>query len=79
MLRVRFKTDAEDPRPISWPIPHPYWVTGFNDTHSVIVAYADNLEQIQELWPEAEDMDPEEVEDYVFTSRFSKPDWMESA
>jgi hypothetical protein len=43
----------------------------------VVVAYADSEEQILELWPEAENLDYEECDDYTFTSIFSKPRWLE--
>jgi hypothetical protein len=75
MIRVRFKTDAEDYRPVTWPLLHPYWCTGHGDGYAIIVAYADNSEQILELWPEAFDLDVTQVEGYVFTDRFPKPDW----
>lgn len=85
MIRCRFyisdeKTDY-DPRPIIWPIKHPYWITGsteeLNTSYSIVVAYADNEEQILELWPEATKLDSTEVTDYVFTSRFPKPTWLD--
>lgn len=75
MIRARFKTSSEDYRPINWPIKHPYWCTGFNDTHQVIVAYADDEEEILRNWPEAIDIDSEECTTYTFTSRFPKPSW----
>jgi hypothetical protein len=41
----------------------------------VLVAYANSIEEIKELWPEASSIDVEEVEKVVFTDRFKKPDW----
>lgn len=78
MLRVRFYANPDDPRPLTWPIKHPYWVTGYtgNDKHSIVVAYADDLEYITLNWPEAENIDAQEVTEYVFTDRFPKPDWL---
>ena len=78
MIRARFKVPAKDPRPVSWPIPHPYWVTGqeFGTQHWWLVAYADSVEQIMQLWPDAQDIDSDEAAQYVFTSRFPRPDWM---
>jgi hypothetical protein len=80
MIRVRFFTTAEDYRPVNWPIPHPYWKTGegedsYGREASVIVAYADDADYISRNWPEATDLEVGEVDDYVFTSRFPKPDW----
>ena len=75
MIRCRFEANLDDPRPVNWPIKHPYWVTGYKDSAAIIVAYADNEEEIYKNWPEAECLDSEEVEDYIFTERFQKPDW----
>jgi len=79
MLRVRFKQPTEDYRPVKWPLKHPYWCTGSSgdpeDHYFVLVAYADSEDEILENWPEAEDLDSEEVDAYKFTSRFPKPQW----
>lgn len=75
MIRCRFKANPDDPRPIKWPVEHPYWVTGESFGCSILVAYADSEEQILENWPEAEELDSEQVEGYTFTSRFPKPNW----
>lgn len=77
MIRTRFKICEEDFRPVKWPIKHPYWVTGYGDDYTILVAYADDWMEIMENWPEAFDLDSEDVTEYVFTSRFPKPDWME--
>lgn len=77
MLRVRFFVNSKDPRPINWPIKHPYWITGTagDDSYHILVSYADDLDYIKDNWPEAKIDSAEEVDDYVFTSRFPKPDW----
>lgn len=77
MLRVRFHANPEDPRPIHWPIKHPYWVTGEagDGSYSIIVAYADNLAYIKENWPEATEIDSQQTNEYIFTDRFPKPEW----
>lgn len=79
MIRARFKANYPDYRPINWPIKHPYWCSGYDmgGSHSTIVAYADNVEEIQRNWPEAKDIDVMEdgVTEYTFTTRFPKPDW----
>ena len=79
MLRIRFHTDADDYRPLHWPIEHPYWCSGEdgNGLYSILISYADNEEYIYLNWPEATELDIEEVEEYVFTDRFPKPDWFE--
>lgn len=79
MIRARFKTHHRDPRPVNWPIKHPYWVTGTrHNGDSIIVAYADDVAEIKTNWPEAFDIDATDVDDYTFTSRFVKPDWFEA-
>lgn len=77
MIRARFRTDLGDPRPVVWPIKHPYWVTGSDDTHAIVVAYADDLDEIVRNWPDAEGIDVEERTEYTFTDRFPKPDWFQ--
>lgn len=77
MIRARFKADAEDYRPVNWPPPGPYWCTGHagDESHSIVVAYADNEDQIREFWPEASDIDAEVVTEMVFTDWFPEPKW----
>lgn len=75
MIRCRFHCNAEDPRPISWPVKHPYWVTGYGDDYATVVAYADSEEEIKKLWPDAYDLDSQESTEYSFTDRFPKPEW----
>ena len=79
MIRARFHANPDDPRPVVCPIPHPYWVTGYGDDHSIIVAYADDVAQIKQQWPDATHIDAEPAETYVFTSRFQKPTWFRDA
>jgi hypothetical protein len=71
MKRYRFKCNPSDPRPMTWPIPHPYWITGYGGgyvdddlTHATVVA-----------WPDAFDITEDEATDYLFTDRFPKPTW----
>ena len=79
MIRSRFKQPTEDPRPVNWPIKHPYWVSGEGDGYHIIVAYADDEAEILANWPEATDIDSEEATEYTFTSRFYKPRWFQEA
>lgn len=78
MIRARFHANIQDPRPIKWPIKYPYWVSGEGDGYAIVVAYADNKEQIIELWPEATNIDIEERDEITFTDRFAKPTWWDS-
>lgn len=72
---IKFKDCDYDFRPVKWPIKYPYWCTGENSDSFVIVAYADSIEQIEELWPEAYNIEANEVQEIVFTTRFQKPEW----
>jgi hypothetical protein len=78
MYRARFRA-LEDYRPVNWPIKHPYWCTGYGENYSTVVAYADDEAYILANWPEADEIElGDEVDEYVFTDRFAKPDWFES-
>lgn len=79
MIRVRFEANYDDPRPVTWPIKHPYWITGEagDGSHATVVAYADNEAQIFELWPEAKNLEIQERDNYTFTDRFPRPEWLE--
>lgn len=78
MIRARFKTNAEDYRPVLWPITHPYWCTGYTEDKAVIVAYADDEAEIKRLWPDAENIDVlnANATEYTFSTRFARPSWM---
>lgn len=77
MIRARFRVNPDDPRPVKWPIKHPYWVTGYagDMSYAVIVAYADDEKEIRRNWPDAKQIDADPATEYVFTDRFAKPDW----
>ncbi len=79
-IRARFLVkNALDPRPINWPVKHPYWVTGYsaNGRAAVIVTYADDERYILDNWPDATEIDSVMVVagKYAFSSRFPRPDW----
>lgn len=76
LIRARFRTSCEDYRPAVWPIPHPYWCTGYAaNGDPIIVAYVDSVDQLKQQWPEAYDIDDEHADAYQFTDRFPKPTW----
>jgi hypothetical protein len=75
MIRARFTVPADDPRPVAWPIKHPYWITGYTVGTAILVAYADDEAAILQNWPEAKYIVSWEVDEYAFTSRFPKPEW----
>ena len=80
LLRVRFKANAADPRPVNWPVKHPYWVTGqaADGSYAIVVAYADDEEYVLRNWPDAKGLESQEVDGYAFTDRFPKPEWFVS-
>jgi hypothetical protein len=75
MIRCRFRANPQDPRPVLFPPPHPYWVTGYGDNYAIVVAYAEDETQILKFWPEAVDLDSTQASEYIFTDRFQKPAW----
>ena len=75
MIRARFYTDMYDFRPVEWPIKYPYWRSGETYRANILIAYADSVEDIKRLWPEAYQIEWDEVDEIVFTSRFPRPDW----
>lgn len=75
MIRARFKANKDDYRPVNWPVKHPYWCSGYNDSHSIVITYAADKAEILHNWPEAKDIQVEEVDEYHFSNRFPKPDW----
>ncbi len=77
MIRVRFKANYPDYRPVRWPVKHPYWCSGHaaDESYSIVISYADDEYYILANWPEAHDLESTEVQGYEFPSRFPKPDW----
>lgn len=83
MVRARFylrkKDCGNDYRPISWPIKYPYWLSGETEDDFIIVAYAEDKDQIMKLWPEAYNFSfCDKVDKVEFSSRFTKPEWYEN-
>jgi hypothetical protein len=75
MIRARFNCNSDDPRPVTWPIRHPYWITGYGDDYAILVAYADDVDEILRNWPDAKNIESEQAASYSFSSRFPRPDW----
>ena len=79
MIRAKFPINREecgdDYRPVKWPIKYPYWCTGESAKFFELVAYADNVKQIRELWPEAHFVEYRHVNEIEFSDRFPKPEW----
>lgn len=79
MLRVRFHIQDSDYRPVVWPIKYPYWCTGYGDNYTILVAFVDSIDQLFMLWPDASNINEQEVEKPTFSDRFPKPDWYDEA
>lgn len=76
MIRARFQVNDSDPRPVVWPVKHPYWVSGYGQNYATVVAYADDEAEILRNWPDAKHIDAESAKEYKFTSRFMRPSWL---
>ena len=74
-FNIKFKRCNGDYRPLTWPLEYPYWCTGEGYDYFTIVAYVKDVETLYSQWPEAEQVDIEEVDKVEYSSRFQKPDW----
>lgn len=77
LRRYRFKVPGVDPRPIGWPPPGPFWISGYSDTYVVVLAFANDLDTLtsQNHWPDAEEVEDLGVPDDLFSERFPQPSW----
>lgn len=75
--RYRFHANFDDPRPVKFPPPGPWWESGFaaNEEYSVVVAYLPSAAKLGHYWPEASEVTFTEETEIHFTDRFPKPDW----
>lgn len=80
MRRFRFYVPGEDGRPLTFPAPGPFWITGHSDIHTVVVAYCPDQETLtsKAYWPDAEDIDDGGEQEITFSARFPKPSWWEA-
>ncbi len=72
---INIKEVNEDYRPVIWPIKYPYWCTGETKEDFILLAYVDSLDELYKQWPEAKDIESEEVDNIHFFERFPKPVW----
>lgn len=75
MIKARFYSTADDVRPIySGQLPNgPWWVSGYAEEGTVIVAYAKDVETILQQWPEASNIQHEYADKITFSDRFPRP------
>lgn len=77
-FRFRFRANAEDPRPVKFPPPGPYWVTGYDGSGewAYIVAYIRPSDALRDYWPDAAFIEQGTAHDAIeFSERFPRPDW----
>lgn len=67
-----------DSRAIAWPVYHPYWVVRMSADANMMMAYVNDIKQVTELWPEAEQITvfEEHCMQYMFNGNFPEPDWL---
>ena len=75
--RVRFYMAVDDPRPVAWPPPGPWWISGYrlSDDAAVCIAWIRKKSELKKFWPEAEVDEWYEPGPIEFSERFPKPDW----
>ena len=80
----RFYQDHHEYSPVVWPIPYPWWCSGYkmdedDKVSNILIAYAPNVEYILNYWPQAynitQDDEPTLPKDIVYSARFPKPEW----
>jgi len=73
--RYRFHANLDDPRPILFPPPGPWWESGFSDDYAIVIAYLPPSIKLKKYWPEATKIDYSEEDKIEFTDRFPRPKW----
>lgn len=75
--RVRFFSTAEDPRPIAFPPPGPYWISGYTseENTAILIAFLPKKSDLTKYWPEAEVDEWYGKMPIIFTDRFPRPDY----
>ncbi len=81
LRRYRFKTKSvEDFRPLidMAEIQMPWWCTGsaMDDSYMIIVCYLPADEDLKKYWDDAFDVEYDECDEIIYTSRFTKPEWI---
>lgn len=75
--RHRFHADGNDPRPVKFPPPGPWWCSGyaFDESYSVVVAYLPYGTDVTQWWPEATAIETSDADSPKYSERFPRPDW----
>lgn len=79
-FRARFySSSVADFRPIyKGQFPEgPWWCSGYTGDmkKAIIIAFVKSFKTLKKQWPEAEDIEVQEVIKPSFSDRFPKPDW----
>lgn len=71
--------EPNDPRPITFPPPGPYWISGYVGEEleeAILIAYLPNKSDLKKYWPEAKAVEWSSQQTPIeFTSRFPQPTW----
>lgn len=73
--RYRFKTYADDFRPIVFNPSFPWWCSGYGDGYAVIIAFLPRDEPLSKYWDDAFDVEFTEEKEITFSPRFPQPKW----
>lgn len=76
--RYRFCTySVNDYRPLIFNPKFPWWCNGFSDDDksAIIIAYLPNDENLLKYWNDAFNIEFEDRNEIIFTSRFPKPSY----
>lgn len=73
--RYRFHANEDDPRPVKFPPPGPWWCSGSGDGYSIVICYLPPKVKLTTYWPEAKKVDYTEETELSFSDRFPKPVW----
>lgn len=78
-LRIRFKVPGDDYRPVVWPMPGPYWCSGYagDGSYAVLVAFVRKRSEVKKFWPDAFEIEESGQQNgpITFSDRFPKPDY----
>lgn len=75
--RFKFEIAGSDPRPMVFPPPGPYWITGYAERGISVLAYipVDEFLKDPKYWPDATFIKSELNVELEYTKALPKPDW----
>lgn len=75
MILATFKTRSTTFEPTGGKPKHPYWCTHMAADYYAVRSYADSVEEIMRLWPDAYNIRSKNANDYIFDAIFKQPKW----